>query len=108
MLDTFSNHIQISVNTNISVGVMTIDQYAIFKADLTFNKTTPYTMTSFYNGTNIDFYFNESEGCNEYMYIIYNNTGNLGPFTITPNITASYNPSPQLTGICNKANQTIN
>ena len=102
MLDTFDNHIQIEADTNISVGVMTQDQLAILIYDVRFGKGMPYNTIAFYNGTRINFWFNDGAGCADYAYIVYNNNHSLGPFKVNPNVTAVYNPAKNLTGVCKR------
>jgi hypothetical protein len=102
MLDTFDNHIQAQADTNITIAIMTIEQYAILRADVFYGLNHPYNTTAFYNGTNINFWFNQSEGCSVYIYIIYRNDHTLRGFNVTMNATAIYNPAKNLTGVCGR------
>jgi hypothetical protein len=88
MLDTFANHIEVNASAPVSFTV-----YA---------ETTEVEQ---FNGTSINFWFNESEGCAGYSYKIFPVKDSVGAITIRPNITAVYDPSPTLTGIC-KVNNT--
>src|ERR1017187_2912494 len=73
MLDTFQMNIHISSPQNITVAVMTLDQYSILRADVMLHLNVPYNTIAFYNGTDVRFQFNTSIGCDSYLYIIYNN-----------------------------------
>ena len=100
LLDTFDNHIQAQADTNITIAVMTIDQYSILRADVFYGLNHPYNTTAFYNGTRINFWFNQSEGCSGYIYIIYRNDHTLRGFNVSMNTTAVYNPASNQTGVC--------
>jgi hypothetical protein len=84
LLDTFSNHVEFTANTTVSVTIQTLWSGAVLAN---------------YTGTHINFWWNLSQGCNDYFGIIA--TPNDTPFTIHPNITAVYNPSPYPLGSCN-------
>jgi hypothetical protein len=121
MLDTFDNHIQMQANVPISVAVMTMPNYGRFWMDYTwgqyvifplqnllgkwiyinppmYHATETYNSSGAYNS--IDFWFNESAGCGDYVYLVYVTSGNPVPFHLIPNVTAVYNPAPKPTGIC--------
>lgn len=90
LLDTFQNHIIINSSTNITIEIETIwSQKPIIN----------------YTGTHIDFWFNLSEGCNSYTAFIY--APNNQAFTLQPKISAIYDPTPYLTGICNSTNNQL-
>jgi hypothetical protein len=86
LLDTFSNHVILS---------------SVYKLNVTVYDQPGDTIESF-NGIYINFFFNESEGCDDYYYLIsaYNQSAEPKSITVYPNVTAKYNPSYNITGVC--------
>jgi hypothetical protein len=88
MLQGFDNHISYSTNITTRLVIISYPQYA----NLVENKT--YTALEVFNGNDTNVWYNGSESCSRYLYIIYNITGSA--FSIKPNITAKYDPSTAL------------
>lgn len=90
MMDTFDNHIVITSNKTISLQVLSIPEYEAYI------RGENYTITTNYLSKNIDFWFNESEGCSGYIYLVQTNQSTR----VFPDVSAKYNPSSNATGIC--------
>lgn len=92
LLDTFDNHISILTNATANVMIMSIGDYSRWTFGL------PYTVI--YNSTGNQFHYDEpiSEGCAGYVLVVrdVSNTSLL----ITPDVTATYEWTPFLTGLC--------
>ena len=92
LLDTFDNHVHVQTNATAQFMVMSIDDYVNFATG------KPYT--AIYNSTGTD--FNEdvtiSQGCGGYVFVILNL--NPSPVTVIPDVTATYAPTPFVTGVC--------
>ena len=98
MLDTFDNHIQFTTNMQATILVLTNVQYVKLASG------QPYSVIEQFNGTNFNFWFNASEGCASYVYIIYAPYHQQAEYlTITPDITAVYNPSGIVSQACKLA-----
>lgn len=80
MLDTFSMHIQIATDKPTKLLVYSQSNGIVEN----------------FSGEYYNFYFNLSEGCDAYAYVIEGN----GTFNVIPNVTAKYSPTPYLTGVC--------
>lgn len=92
--DTFDNHIVFNSNQSIIVAVMSIQQYRTG-----FHNTSNFVFDQLYRGKHIDFWFNASAGCADYMYVVFATNPKAVAF-IEPNTTAIYNPGKNLTGVC--------
>jgi hypothetical protein len=92
LLDTFDNHISLSTNTTANVMILGIFQFVKFVND------EPYTVV--FNSTGTQFHYDEpvSEGCAGYVLVVRNLTNQT--MEITPDVTATYEYTPFLTGYC--------
>ena len=92
LLDTFVNHIQVSSNATAEyiivdqgnfVGLVQNEAYV----PVVDNTTTAFSYTAYV-----------SQGCSGYVLVIYNHSSH--PILLEPNVTATYAPTPFLTGEC--------
>ena len=97
MLDTFANHINVTATNAINISVLTLAQYVNLSTGNSYSKVNVYTSSG--SSNNINFYFNTSEGCSAYLYVI-RAQNSLQPFVLYPNITAKYQPTASLQGVC--------
>lgn len=97
MLDTFANKINVTASNAINITVLTTAQFINYSVGNSYTKTDVYTSSGSDNA--IGFYFNTSEGCSAYLYIIRASNTMQG-FTLYPNISAKYEPTATLTGVC--------
>jgi len=93
MLDTFVNHIRIESNISLDYYVFDIENF------LRFMNGSSYVSSVHSNGTSfvLDEYL--TEGCGIYLLYIQNPTNR--PALIAPTVTATFAPTPFLTGACN-------
>ncbi|MCL4399623.1 hypothetical protein M1293_03935 [Candidatus Parvarchaeota archaeon] len=108
--DTFKIHMQYFSNVSTEFIVMSNSQYVNWVNDqnpvnsaidwllsaIGVYKQQPYPLLE--NGKNISVWFNQSSGCAGYVAVIL--SGSSKSFSITPNETAMYDPSPFPTGEC--------
>lgn len=92
LLDTFDNHISISTNTTSNAMILDIFQFVNFASG------QPYA--TIFNSTGTHFQYDEpvSEGCAVYVLVVRNLSNH--PMNIIPNVTATYEYTPFLTGYC--------
>lgn len=91
-LDTFINHIEIRTNQTAQFLIMDLNNYANYRANESYIPV--YNTTGTYFKTE----FHLSQGCAVYVLIIVNNMNST--MAIHPNVTATYAPTPFLTGQC--------
>ena len=93
MLPSFDNHLVIITNQSANLYVMTIAQY------YNFSTTNAVTSVTAYTGGTFNFWFNTSENCNKYVYVV--NTINYGQqMDMVQDTSVKYSPSAALTGAC--------
>ena len=97
MLDTFDMHIRMNASNSISVAVLTTAAYANFSMNKPYNTVSLTQSSGAFNS--INFNFTTSEGCGDYLYIVYGGNA-MVPFTLYPAVTATYNPTATFTGVC--------
>ena len=92
LLDTFVNRIQVS--TNATAEYIIVDQGNFVRlaqngayVPVVDNTTTAFSYTAYV-----------SQGCSGYVLVIYNHSSH--PILLEPNVTATYAPTPFLTGEC--------
>lgn len=92
LLDTFVNHIQVSSNQSIDFVIFSIDNFLNYSAHF------PYV--TFYNqtGQSMNYSVNITQGCAGYVLVMFNKLNTTAK--IVPDITATYAPTPFLTGYC--------
>ena len=92
LLDTFDNHISISTNVTSNMMILGIFQFTNFV------EGRPYI--AIYNSTGTSFQYDEpvSEGCAGYVLVIRNLTNQT--MDVIPDVTATYEYTPFLTGYC--------
>ena len=92
LLDTFDNHISINTNVTASAVIVELDNYV--------NLVQNSHYVAVYNSTGTSFQYDMhlTQGCAAYALVIFNNTN--GTMLITPDVTATYAPTPFLTGTC--------
>ncbi|MCW1291806.1 MAG: hypothetical protein QXL76_01655 [Candidatus Rehaiarchaeum fermentans] len=88
--DTFAIHLNLHSEYPVTVYIMDSNQYVQFSKGLT------YSYQNKYFGSNISFWFNESEGCAGYVGVITSDVSQI----INPNETAVYMPANHSTGVC--------
>ena len=92
LLDTFVNHIRIRTNQTAQFLVMSIDDY------VNFVNRKPYVAAFDSTGTYFSADVHLTQGCAGYILVIVNQQSST---TATyPNVTATYAPTPFLTGVC--------
>jgi len=92
LLDTFVNHIQIRTNQTVRFEIIDLQNFANMKAG------NPYVAILNQTGTELITEQHISQGCASYVLIIINNSNST--VQIMPNVTATYAPTPFLTGHC--------
>jgi len=92
LLDTFDNRINLLTNSTANVLTMGIFQF------VDFDSGQPYAVI--YNSTSTSFHYDSriSEGCSGYVLVIRNPSN--ASMQVIPNVTATYEPTPFLTGFC--------
>lgn len=91
-LDTFDNHVRLTTNATATVFILDLDNY------VNFTQGRPYSPIYNSTGTSFSYDLVETEGCGGYVLVIQNNSSNA--ILITPDISATFAPTPFLTGIC--------
>ena len=92
LADTFAIHFEESSNVTLKLVIMNINQYNQYVA------TGIENVTRIQTGKNINFWFNESEGCSGYVDLLTSLNGES--FSYEPNDSVEYRPSPVVTGFC--------
>ena len=92
LLDTFDNHISISTNTTSNMMILGIFQFTSFV------EGHPYS--TIYNSTSTHYEYDVpvSEGCAGYVLVIRNLANHT--MSVIPDVTATYEYTPFLTGYC--------
>ena len=92
LLDTFVNHIRIHTNQTAQFLVMSIDDYVNFANGKLY--------VAAFNSTGTDFSADVhlTQGCAGYVLVIVNLQSSTT--AVYPNVTATYAPTPFLTGVC--------
>jgi hypothetical protein len=101
--DTFTFHLKLASSGKINVSIVTLEQWAkaIECVDNGVSNTN-YCMhhsgaiRSWLGVTSVDYDFHDAEGCADYIAVITAATA----VTVTPTVTATYNPAPKPTGTC--------
>jgi hypothetical protein len=101
--DTFTYHLSLKSTGPISVSVLTLEQWAkaIECVDNGFGSTHYCmhhngTVQSWLSVTSVNFDFHLAEGCADYMVVITAGS----KVTVTPDVSATYNPASKATGTC--------
>lgn len=92
LLDTFDNHIQLTTNQTVQVVLFSLNDF------LNFYTSKPYVTVLNETGNQFSFDEHISQGCGVYVLVIFNNLSTAA--LLTPNITATYAPTPFSTGAC--------
>lgn len=92
LLDTFVNHIQISSNATVEYIILDLPNYVNLARNAVYTPVVDNSTTSFSYTARI------SQGCAVYVLVIYNHSSH--PILLSPNVTATYAPTPFLTGQC--------
>jgi len=92
LLDAFINHIEIQASDTVQLVIVDLNNYVKLRLG------QPYD--AFYNRNGTQFERNEhvSQGCGIYVLVLLNHSDSI--IRITPNVTATYSPTPFLTGSC--------
>jgi hypothetical protein len=92
LLDTFDNHITLTTNVTARVVIVDLADYVNLAKNLSY--------AAIYNSTGTTFQYDMrlTQGCAAYVLVVTNVSG--GPMLINPNVTATYAPTPFLTGAC--------
>ena len=93
MLDTFVNHIRIESNISLDYYVFDLENF------LRFMNGSSYVSSVHSNGTTFTLDEYLTEGCGIYLLYIQNPADR--PALIAPTVTATFAPTPFLTGACN-------
>jgi Tfp pilus assembly protein PilV len=92
LLDTFVNHIQITSNATAEFIIVDLPNYVNLAQNRAYVPIAENSSTSFSYTARI------SQGCSGYILVIYDHSSH--PILVTPNVTATYAPTPFLTGQC--------
>ena len=92
LLDTFVNHIRIHTNQTAQFLVMSIDDYVNFVNGKPY--VAAFDSTSTYFSADVHL----AQGCAGYVLVIVNLQSSTT--AVYPNVTATYAPTPFLTGVC--------
>lgn len=92
LLDTFINQIEIQTTGTVKVVIVDLDNYVKLRSGLRYDPIYNQTGTQFSTTQRI------SQGCATYVLVIFNQSDS--PVRIVPNVTATYAPTPFLTGVC--------
>jgi len=92
LLDTFVNHIRIHTSQTAQFLVMSIDDYVNFVIG------KPYVAAFDSTGTDFSADVHLTQGCAGYVLVIVNLQSSTT--IVYPNVTATYAPTPFLTGVC--------
>ncbi len=92
LLDTFVNHIHVSSNQTVEFVLFSLNNFLNFFANKSY--------VTFYdsNETTMSYDFHATQGCANYVLVIINNLNTTA--NLVPDITATYAPTPFLTGDC--------
>jgi hypothetical protein len=92
LLDTFVNHVRIHTNQTVRFLVLSIDDYVNFVNGNRY--VAAFDSTSTYFSADIHL----TQGCAAYILVIVNLQSSAT--AVYPNVTATYAPTPFLTGVC--------
>ncbi len=87
--DAFTLHLVLAANHPISVSIVTLEVNWCMH-----HSGTP--VRSWLNTQRVDYDFHDAEGCAGYVVVITA----ASSATVTPNVSVTYNPNPNRTGIC--------
>jgi hypothetical protein len=102
--DTFTYHLNATSNGPMSVSIMTFEQWGKAIECVDYGRgNTNYCMQ--HSGTeatwtdvrSVNFDFHKAEGCADYLSVFTTSSRGI---TVTPNVSISYNPAPNITGAC--------
>ena len=101
--DTFTYHLVLKSSGPVSVSIVTLEQWAkaIECVDNGFGSTHYCmhhngTVQSWLSVTSVNYDFHLAEGCADYMVVITAGA----KVTVTPDVSATYNPAAKATGTC--------
>lgn len=94
--DAFANHIVLKSNQTLSVEVLDYQQLLYWYNNYWEAGANNYTYRAV--GKNINFWFNQTEGCGAYVLLI--SSADNQSFSFQPNITSIYHPADYVTGEC--------
>jgi len=102
--DAFTFHLSLAANHPISVSILTHEDlaagFACFNNGVgnvnwcMHHSGTP--VRSWLNTQKVEYDFHDAEGCADYVVIITA----ASSATVTPNVSVTYNPNPNRTGVC--------
>ena len=92
LLDTFDNHIEVRTDASARFLIMSIFDF------VNFLNGTQYSAAYNSTGTQFTADVHLSQGCAVYVFVIVNLA--TSPNIVYPDITATYAPTPFLTGVC--------
>jgi len=92
LLDTFVNHIHLRTNQTVQFLVMSIGDY------VNFVNGSPYVAVYNSTGTEFSAEVRLTQGCACYVLVIVNDLSSGA--AVFPTVTATYAPTPFLTGVC--------
>lgn len=84
MLPGYANHVNITANQSVTLYILTNKNYILLATNKTFSTTGSYT------GNQLNFWFNQSEGCNNYVYAV---AGSQNSVSIRLNMTGRHKPN---------------
>lgn len=92
LLDTFVNHVDITSNQSVNFVIFSLNNFFYFFAG------KPYV--TFYNATGLKISYDVhiTQGCANYVLVVFNHLNTTA--RLTPDVTATYAPTPFLTGDC--------
>jgi hypothetical protein len=101
--DTFTYHLKLTSNGPMSVSILSISQFGdAVKCVENRGGSTNYCMhhsgsaIGWLGVTSVNYDFHEAEGCAAYLAVITA----ASPVTVTPDVSATYNPASAATGTC--------
>ena len=101
--DTFTYHLKLNSTGPMSASILSIHQFGdAVRCVQTGGGSTNYCMhhsgaeIGWLNTTSVNFDFHKAEGCAAYLLVI-TAAGNV---TVTPDVSATYNPASSATGAC--------
>ena len=102
--DAFTLHLELTSNRPISISILTHEDlaagFACFDNGVgnvnwcMHHSGTP--VRSWLNTQKLNYDFHDAEGCADYVVVVTATSS----ATVTPNVTVTYNPSPNRTGVC--------
>jgi len=102
--DGFANRVNYTGSNTFNISVLTLAQYQNFTQGRTYSTVSFYQSSGSQN--DIFFYFNRSEGCDQYIYIVqlfeqneYTHSSDSNTL-VDPNVSIKFQPSASRQGVC--------